>query len=58
MVNRVRGADAQARARSDRGGWPMSDVNDPTDLANNSELIADLARFSEGVLTEQQIRRK
>src|SRR5215472_2367954 len=30
----------------------------PIDLANNSELIADLARFSEGVLTEQQIRRK
>ena len=28
------------------------------DLANNSGLIADLARFSEGVLTEQQIRRK
>ena len=37
----------------------MSDVaNAPIDLANNSELIADLARFSEGVLTEQQIRRK
>ena len=37
----------------------MSDVaNAPMDLANNSELIADLARFSEGVLTEQQIRRK
>ena len=36
----------------------MSDVNDPTDLANNRELIADLSRFSEGVLTEQQIRRK
>ena len=37
----------------------MSNVaNAPIDLANNSELIADLARFSEGVLTEQQIRRK
>ena len=37
----------------------MSDVaNAPMNLANNSELIADLARFSEGVLTEQQIRRK
>src|SRR5262245_5696015 len=37
----------------------MSDVaNAPMDLANNGELIADLARFSEGVLTEQQIRRK
>jgi hypothetical protein len=37
----------------------MSDTaNAPIDLANNSELIADLARFSEGVLTEQQIRRK
>ena len=33
----------------------MSDVaNAPMDLANNSELIADLARFSEGVLTETQ----
>jgi hypothetical protein len=37
----------------------MSDTaNAPIDLANNSELIADLARFSEGVLTESQIRRK
>src|SRR5215472_6422981 len=36
----------------------MSDVNAPTNLANNRELIADLSRFSEGVLTEQQIRRK
>jgi hypothetical protein len=38
---------------------PMSDVaNDPTDLINNRELVADLARYAEGVLTEQQIRRK
>jgi hypothetical protein len=36
----------------------MSDVNDPTDLANNRELVADLSRFAEGVLTEQQVRRK
>jgi hypothetical protein len=37
----------------------MSDVaKAPIDLASNSELIADLACFSEGVLTEQQIRRK
>ena len=37
----------------------MSDTaNAPIDLANNSELIADLARFAEGVLTEQQVRRK
>jgi hypothetical protein len=34
----------------------MSD--DPTDLANNRELVADLSRFAEGVLTEQQVRRK
>jgi hypothetical protein len=36
----------------------MSDVNDPTNLANNRELVADLSRFAEGVLTEQQVRRK
>jgi hypothetical protein len=37
----------------------MSDVaNAPTDLTNNRELVADLSRFAEGVLTEQQVRRK
>jgi hypothetical protein len=33
----------------------MSDAND---LVNNRELISDLCRYSEGVLTEQQVRRK
>src|SRR5262249_21166135 len=33
-------------------------MSDTKDLANNRELVADLSRFAEGVLTEQQIRRK
>jgi len=34
------------------------DVNSRTDLLGNHELITDLVRFSEQILTEQQIRRK
>jgi len=33
-------------------------ANSPTSLINNSELISDMARFSEGIVSQQAIRKK